>query len=195
MLKKNYKFGEKIRLVRERKQITLKTIAEAVKVSESMISQIERNKVSPSIDTLMNIADFLEIDIEYLFRDFKQNKKVMITRKGNANVLSSPDYIYSRLCSIPETEPLSPVEAVWLEIKRGKEKGDIEFGHKGYEIGIIIEGEATLIYGTEKYTLSSGDSISYSADIPHIIKNTGEETLKAVWILSPPKVFTNSNRI
>ncbi len=76
MLKNTYKFGEKIRLIRERKHITLKTIAEAVNISESMISQIERNKVSPSIDTLLSIAEFLEIDIDYLFREFKQNKKV-----------------------------------------------------------------------------------------------------------------------
>jgi len=189
MLKKNYKFGEKIRLIRERKQITLKKIAGAVNISESMISQIERNKVSPSIDTLMSIAEYLEIDIDYLFREFKQNKKVQITRKNKGKELSSPDYNYSQLCSIPETEPLAPVETVWLEIENGKEKGDIEFGHKGSEIGIIIEGEATLTYGTEKYTLSEGDSISYSSDIPHIIKNTGDGTMKAIWILSPPRIF------
>ncbi len=190
MLKNTYKFGEKIRLIRERKQITLKTIADAVNISESMISQIERNKVSPSIDTLLNIAEFLEIDIDYLFREFKQNKKVNITRNKTGNSLSSPDYRYSQLCSIPETEPLAPVETVWLEIEQGKEKGDIEFGHKGSEIGIIIEGEATLTYGTENYVLKQGDSISYSSDIPHIIKNSGKGIMKAVWILSPPRIFS-----
>ena len=190
MLKNTYKFGEKIRLIRERKQITLKTIAEAVNISESMISQIERNKVSPSIDTLLNIAEFLEIDIDYLFREFKQNKKVKITRKSNGKELSSPGYRYSQLCSIPETEPLAPVETVWLEIEEGKEKGNIEFGHRGSEIGIIMEGEATLTYGTENYILKEGDSISYSSDIPHIIKNTGKKTMKAVWILSPPRIFS-----
>ena len=189
MLKNNYKFGEKIRLIRERKQITLKKTAEAVNISESMISQIERNKVSPSIDTLLNIAEFLEIDIDYLFSEFKQNKKVGISRHGKGKSLVSPEFSYSQLCSIPETEPLAPVETVWLEIEEGKEKGNIEFGHKGSEIGIIIEGDASLIYGTEQYKLSAGDSISYSSDIPHIIKNSGKGKMKAVWILSPPRIF------
>ncbi len=117
-------------------------------------------------------------------------KKLNITRKDKGKSLKSPDYRYSQLCSIPETEPLAPVETVWLEIEEGKEKGDIEFGHKGSEIGIILEGEATLTYGTENYILAEGDSISYSSDIPHIIKNTGRGTMKAVWILSPPRIFS-----
>ena len=57
-----YKFGEKLRIVRERKGMTLKEVARQAGVSESLISQIERNRVSPSIDTLLQIADVLEID-------------------------------------------------------------------------------------------------------------------------------------
>ena len=64
-----YKFGHKLRTVRERKGYTLKDVATEAEVSESLISQIERNKVSPSIDTLLLIADVLDIDHEYLFSD------------------------------------------------------------------------------------------------------------------------------
>lgn len=63
-----YRVGEKIRLVRERKTLTLRQVAQQAGVSESLISQIERNKVSPAIDTLLSIADALDIDLEYLFR-------------------------------------------------------------------------------------------------------------------------------
>ena len=46
-------FGEKIREVRERKHLTMREVAEKAGVSESLISQIERNKISPAIDTLV----------------------------------------------------------------------------------------------------------------------------------------------
>jgi transcriptional regulator with XRE-family HTH domain len=49
----NYKFGDKIRAIREKKKFTLKDIAEKINVTESLLSQIERNKVSPAIDTLL----------------------------------------------------------------------------------------------------------------------------------------------
>ncbi|MGL4369440.1 MAG: helix-turn-helix domain-containing protein, partial [Spirochaetota bacterium] len=57
-----YRFGEKLREVRERKQMTMKEVAEAAGVTESLISQIERNKVSPAIDTLLSITEILDID-------------------------------------------------------------------------------------------------------------------------------------
>ena len=87
-MKKKYRhaFGSKLRTVRERKGLTMKQVAAQVGVTESLISQIEREKVSPSIDTLLSISEVLEIDLEYLFRDFRTDKAVTIVRKDDRNV-------------------------------------------------------------------------------------------------------------
>ena len=191
MIKTNYLFGSKLRTVRERKNITLKQVAAAAGISESMVSQIERNKVSPSIDTLFSIADFLGIDSDYLFSEINKPKPVTLIRKNTGTRLAAENCTYSRLCSIPKAGNYPPVETVWLEIDPGREKGSAEYGHPGNEIGIIIEGEGSLIYGTEEYKLLEGDSISFSSDTPHILKNTGKSLLKAIWVLSPPKIFLN----
>ena len=64
-----YRFGEKLRAVRERKGYTLKVVAQKAGVSESLVSQIERNRVSPAIDTLLTLADVLDINLEFLFEE------------------------------------------------------------------------------------------------------------------------------
>jgi mannose-6-phosphate isomerase-like protein (cupin superfamily) len=46
-----------------------------------------------------------------------------------------------------------------------------------------------LKYGTETYSLESGDSISFSSDIPHVLRNSGTGKLKAYWVVTPPKGF------
>jgi len=51
-----YTFGDKLRAVREKKKMTMKDVAEKAGVSESLISQIETNKVSPAIETLLTIS-------------------------------------------------------------------------------------------------------------------------------------------
>jgi len=61
------RFGEKLRKVRENKGYTLKMIAKAAGVSESLVSQIERNHVSPAIDTLLALAEGPDINLEFLF--------------------------------------------------------------------------------------------------------------------------------
>ena len=68
--KRTYHFGEKLRAVRERKGYTLKVVAQKAGVSESLVSQIERNHVSPAIDTLLALADVLDINLEFLFEEY-----------------------------------------------------------------------------------------------------------------------------
>ena len=189
MIKKGarYRFGEKIRNVRERKGITLKEVAEMVSVSESLVSQIERNKVSPSIDTLLTIADALQIDLEYLFRDYKKSNLVDIVRAGKGDSIVQPGVVYHQLSMMPEANDEYAIEAFMLEISPGKEKGDSVYGHPGKELGIIQEGRGELVYGTQRYTLEEGDSISFPSDIPHILRNTGTELLRAIWVITPPR--------
>ncbi len=185
----SFKFGDKIRIVRERKGITLKEVAVKANVSESLVSQIERNKVSPSIDTLLSIVDVLDIDLEYLFRDYKKNKRVNIVRADERNRLILKNVKYEQLSILTEPSKEHSIEAISLEIQPGAEKGDIEYGHIGNELGIILEGKGELLYGTEVYELNEGDSVSFSSDIPHNLKNVGKKILKAIWVITPPRML------
>ncbi|MDC7227565.1 MAG: helix-turn-helix domain-containing protein [Spirochaetales bacterium] len=189
MIKKNAEFGNKLRLVRERKNMTLKDVAAEAGVSESLISQIERNRVSPSIDTLIAIANTLNIDLEYLFKDLKHDNTVSIVKPADRNRLIQNGVDYQQLSFIPETGINPSVEAFYIDIPPGKEKGDLEFGHPGRELGTIIEGEGELLYGTSTYRLEAGDTLSFSSDIPHSIKNTGKTMMKAMWIITPGRIF------
>lgn len=182
-----HRFGEILRTVRERRGITLKTVAAKIGVSESLISQIERNKVSPSVDTLISIADALEIDLEYLFRDYKRTKQVTIVRPEERSRRSLEGVTYEHLTTMSDPTDLHPLEALMLTLEPGASRGDREFGHKGKELGVILSGEADLVYGDSSYALSSGDCISFDSDIPHNLTNSGKEALKAVWIITPPK--------
>lgn len=187
-----YKFGGKLRAVRERKKITLKAVAKRAGVSESLVSQIERNKVSPSIDTLLTLADALGIDYEYLFSGYRQNKKVSVLRLEERSSLKLNEVTVLQLSKIASMPDDHDIEAFILEIGPGAEKGDLDYGHTGKEFGMILEGEAELVYGTEKYQLKEGDTVSFSSDIPHILKNIGGGGLKAMWVITPPRRIFSS---
>jgi len=185
--REKYHFGDKIHLVRERRGATLKEVAAAAGVSESLISQIERNKVSPSVDTLLSIAEALDIDLEFLFRDHKKNKTLTVISSEDTDILSLDKVVYRHLASI--TGDKQTIETMEIDIEPGGEKGRLEYGHPGYEIGVIIEGTGEIVYGTKSYALKKGDSISFSSDIPHLLKNTGHKVLKAIWIITPSRIF------
>lgn len=187
-----YKFGKKLRAVRERKGYTLKEVAKLASVSESLISQIERNRVSPSIDTLLLIADILDIDYEYLFSDYRQKRGVSIVRASERDSIKQNQVVIHQLSITNQISKNPAIEAFLLEIETTGETGDQEYGHTGTELGIILEGSGELIYGNQTYSLDVGDSISFASDIPHLFKNTGKGVLKAIWVVTPPRKLFRS---
>ena len=109
-------------------------------ISESLVSQVERNKVSPSIDTLLSIADVLEIDLDYLFRDYKKDKKVSIVRADERDSIVLKNVTFQQLSILPDASEEHAIEAFLIEISEGGEQGDLEYGHSGKELGIIMKG-------------------------------------------------------
>jgi transcriptional regulator with XRE-family HTH domain len=182
-----YRFGEKLRAVRERRGLTMREVAEKAGLSESLISQIERNRVSPAIDTLLNLVEVLDVDLEYIFADFRKERSVNIVRSNERRKLVLPGVTYEQLVRAGSPDEIHGIEALYLEIQPGCQKGNTEYGHPGRELGIVVEGEGEFQIGNQIHPLASGDSISFEADIPHIVRNTGPGVFRAYWIVTPPK--------
>ena len=71
----NYKFlGEQIRKQRKAKKYTLEQLAEILDVSTTFIGQIERAKGVPSLETLVKIANALEVSVDSLLFEDLNNK-------------------------------------------------------------------------------------------------------------------------
>jgi transcriptional regulator with XRE-family HTH domain len=182
-----YWFGEKIRAIRERKGLTLKEVAERAGVSESLVSQIERNRVSPAIDTLLSLADVLDLDLEYLFSDYRRERLVRITRKDERETFTKPGVLYERLAQLESSKNQDGIESYYITIDPGQENRSTEYGHPGWELGVVVEGLATLTIGKESYELAPGDSVSFRSDAPHVISNQGTTPLRILWVITPPK--------
>jgi transcriptional regulator with XRE-family HTH domain len=183
-----YQFGEKIRRVRERRSLTLREVACRAGVSESLVSQIERNKVAPAMDTLLALADALDLDLEYLFADYRRNHSARITRRDERGAFTRPGVLYERLAQMESSVPgQDGIEAYSITVEQGAKTGSREYGHQGWELGIVTAGKAELFVGTQSYILETGDSVSFRADAPHTLANAGEEALKVFWIITPPK--------
>src|SRR5712691_10638385 len=59
--------GRRIRKLRLERGLTLQAVAGTARVSQSLISQVERGLASPSINTLRRIAGALDVPIAALF--------------------------------------------------------------------------------------------------------------------------------
>lgn len=58
--------GDKIKILREGRNISQKELAEAIGVSDVMISMYEQDKKNPSIPTIIKIAEHFNVSTDYL---------------------------------------------------------------------------------------------------------------------------------
>ena len=181
-----YRFGEKLRTVRERRKLTLREVAERAGVSESLVSQIERNRVSPAIDTLLTLADVLDLDPEYLFAGWRQDRAVHIVRKKERHSFAKPGVLYERLARVEGGEGTG-IEAYRITLEPGAKTGSAEYGHPGWELGVVETGKAELTVGNHTHVLRPGDSAGFRSESPHILANPGKDRLRMCWMITPPK--------
>lgn len=62
----NLSFGERIRNLREDKDLTQNELGEQVNMTQRKISYIERGKYEPSIDDIVSLCKFFNVSSDYL---------------------------------------------------------------------------------------------------------------------------------
>ncbi len=187
--KRTYHFGEKIRIVREKKHLTLKAVATQAGVSESLVSQIERNRVSPAIDTLLSLANVLDINLEYLFEEYNRTRPVSIIRSGERRTTHEEEIVYEEIAQPMEKDGQNSIESYVVTIPPRCHTHRGSYGHLGRELGFVIQGSAILHYENKEYIINEGDSVNFSAGSPHTIENSGEIPFKAIWVVTPAQRF------
>ena len=78
--------GEKLRAVRNERQMSLRELASKAEISASMLSQIETGKVFPSVRSLYSIATVLSVSVDYFFPEQEngvaKTESVMVNSAG-----------------------------------------------------------------------------------------------------------------
>jgi transcriptional regulator with XRE-family HTH domain len=83
--------GARLRDLRRRRRITVRDVAEACELTESFISQVERDSVNPSIASLLRITAALGVHIADLFQQpNKPNGRVV--RASQRSRLTYPGF-------------------------------------------------------------------------------------------------------
>ena len=184
-----YHFGEKLKMARERKGYTLKVVASQAGVSESLVSQIERNRVSPAIDTLLSLAEVLDINLEFLFEEYRKKRPVEIIHQNERRGIDEDGARYEEIVRPNSDDGNHTMESYLITLAPGAQTHRGSYGHIGRETGFVLSGRGELHYEKSVYQIKTGDGISFSAGAPHVLSNNGSEPLVAVWTVTPSQRF------
>lgn len=104
-------FGERLKILRQEKEITQSQLGELLGVSARMVSFYEKDKHIPrDSETLIKIAEYFNVSLDYLFG---------ITKVRNYNHLSSMHRLYE---SLSDTGKQTANDFILFLSKRYKQK-------------------------------------------------------------------------
>ncbi|MBP1964267.1 helix-turn-helix domain-containing protein [Paenibacillus aceris] len=162
--------GSTIRAIRKRKNITIAQICEESGLSQGFMSQVETNKTSPSISTLESIAQALKVPLAYLL--LKKEDRMNIVRKNERRITTSG----ADKLKVEHMSSRKNVRMMLVELPPGASTGDAPHAHEGEEIHVVIKGKIYAEQGEDAAEFEEGDSFSWNACTPHLVRNIGEDT-------------------
>ncbi len=172
--------GEKIRETRYQNGMTLQEVATKAKLSASLLSQIERGLVEPTVSTFWKICMALNVPFNSFFEGEEEDAFVVRKHTRRRVEFANSNVKYENLT--PQNKS-GKLDFILVEIQPG-EMTELELiSHSGEECGLILQGELKVYWGDKEFDLQEGDSISFSSMTPHRYMNHGEEVSVSIWAM------------
>lgn len=158
------------KVIREQKKLTLDAASALTGVSRSMLAQIEKGDVNPTISVLWKIAVGYKVSFSSLVEE--GGTGIRVVRGQDVAPLTEDDGRYRIRPIFPfDDEKLFEIYTVSIA-----ESGALAARPhmKGAEEYItVFSGDVEITVDTERHLLHPGDSIHFPADVPHGYKNAG----------------------
>jgi len=175
--------GTRIRALRQSRRLTLRAVADRAGVTESFLSQVERDVTSPSIATVGRIARALDISIAQLFAEEPVTGRV-VRREARRRVA------YPGLKATDEfltANMAGRLQVIMSTIDPGGGTGEEPYSHDSdEEVVVILSGVLDLWVADEHYVLREGDAIQFPSRLPHWNMNRGTAPVTVLFCLTPP---------
>jgi transcriptional regulator with XRE-family HTH domain len=63
------RFGEKLKVLRQQRGLTMKQLGKLLEVSDSYVSKMETGDKTPNVAMVLRVADLFEVTTDVLIRD------------------------------------------------------------------------------------------------------------------------------
>jgi transcriptional regulator with XRE-family HTH domain len=177
--------GARLKVVRKKRGLSQRELAKRAGVTNSTISLIEQNRVSPSVSSLKKVLDGVPMSLQAFFAEevpvqqqvfYKSNELPDMGLGKVAMRLVGYNHDPRSLSLLHETYP------------PGADTGVDMLLHEGEEAGIVISGCLEVTVAQQVVTLYAGDGYYFISSQPHRFRNVSDEPCVLVSANNPASV-------
>ncbi|ACO80899.1 Cupin, RmlC-type protein [Azotobacter vinelandii CA] len=176
--------GVRLQSIRKLKGLSQRELAKRAGVTNSTISMIEKNSVSPSISSLKKVLGGIPMSLmEFFSLDLEAEASAPVVYRAAEQAELSRGLLSMRL--IGKDHPDRALTFLSVTYPPGADSGEALLLRDGEEAGILVEGRLELQVGEQRYTLESGDSYYLVAGQPHRFRNPFEAPAQLISAATP----------
>jgi transcriptional regulator with XRE-family HTH domain len=183
-----YSIAEKLRTLRQRKNLGLVELGKHTGLSAALLSKLERGKLFPTLPTLLRIAMVYGVGLDHFFTDEHKRRVVGVVRRNER--LRFPErpgtpeipYYFECLDYRVAGRKLSAFLAEFQESAAEKLK---PHQHEGIEFLYVLKGSLALKIGNDEYALDAEDAIYFDSAVLHSYRRRGSKPCTGLIVTVP----------
>lgn len=185
--------GARLYAMRQSARLSQRQLAERAGVPHAQISNVENNKVSPSVSTLRKILSGLGVSMSDFFepeRDlppgpfFSAEELIDLTSKiAGSPMAGGPGVLTLRQIGDARPHNLQILHEVY---EPAADTGETLLQHPSSEGGYVVEGELEVTVGDEVRVLRAGESYLFDSRVPHRFRNISDRRTIVISACTPP---------
>lgn len=176
-------FGGRIRDLRRKAGMTLQTLADQAGISVGFLSQVERDKATPSLGTLAGLARALGVEIDWFIATPRASDSITRAGERASFAIADSSLRYERVST---ALPGGTLSSLIIDIPVGY-ASEIT-AHTGEELIYVLAGTVRQTLGDAAIVLHPGDSLHFMGDTPHSFANLGTVPARLLWTGTSPRL-------
>jgi transcriptional regulator with XRE-family HTH domain len=181
--------GERLRLRRKLRGLSLKQVADGAGLSVGMLSQVERGLAVPSVKSMRAICAALDMPVIWLFQaasDRSDEDADIIVRQNARRELRYDDGALRKELLTPDTQP--QIQMLRFIMEPGADSGEPYSNAEGGKCGLVLRGVLGLELDGREFTVREGDSFAFPSQAMVRFWTIGDQTCEVIWVVAPATV-------
>lgn len=176
--------GARLQSIRKLKGLSQRELAKRAGVTNSTISMIEKNSVSPSISSLKKVLGGIPMSlVEFFSLEMEQDNHTQVVYRASELTDLSSGAVTMKL--VGKAHPSRALAFLDETYPPGADTGAEMLNHEGEEAGVLVDGRLELTVGNEIYILESGDSYYFESNQPHRFRNPFDQPARLISATTP----------
>jgi len=176
--------GARLKTIRKLKGLSQRELAKRAGVTNSTISMIEKNSVSPSVSSLKKVLGGIPMSlVEFFSLELEPDTQRKVVYRADELLDIGSGEVTMKL--IGKAHPNRALAFLSETYPPGTDTGPDMLNHEGEEAGMVVSGRLELTVSGEVFILESGDSYYFESNQPHRFRNPFEQPCQLISATTP----------